>query len=257
MRLFVFEDEKRGPVVFKSLLALYFPKETKKESDILFFTFNTGIHKLYKELKETDMSLFRVLQQEDRKRETKKQCLQNCIEDDISEIFLFFDYDFHNKHINLETWNNQISEMLDYFNEETDNGKLYICYPMFEAIRYTKELPDDNYYTYCVDRKSCISNDFKKMAAAFSREIYPNLDFILHDGRIQKEAVMQNWEHLKRQNVCKANYICNNRNDMPLRKSDVTQNMIFTNQLSKYVYTDDCKVAILSGYTLFLYDYLK
>lgn len=35
--------------------------------------------------------------------------------------------------------------MLDYFSDETENGKLYINYPMIESLKYTKEIPDANY----------------------------------------------------------------------------------------------------------------
>lgn len=34
---------------------------------------------------------------------------------------------------------------MDYFSDETENGKLYINYPMIESLKYTKEIPDANY----------------------------------------------------------------------------------------------------------------
>lgn len=64
---------------------------------------------------------------------------------DISEIYLFFDYDFHNRNLSLEEINRQVREMLETFNNETEFGRLYIDYPMVESIRYTKQLPDANY----------------------------------------------------------------------------------------------------------------
>lgn len=36
--------------------------------------------------------------------------------------------------------------MLDFFSDETENGKLYINYPMIESLKYTKEIPDANYW---------------------------------------------------------------------------------------------------------------
>ena len=45
---------------------------------------------------------------------------------DISEIYLFFDYDFHNRNLSLEEINRQVKEMLETFNNETEYGKLYI-----------------------------------------------------------------------------------------------------------------------------------
>ena len=53
----------------------------------------------------------------------------------------FFDYDFQNK-MGTQKVNNILYEMLDFFNDETENGKLYINYPMIESLKYTKEMPD-------------------------------------------------------------------------------------------------------------------
>ena len=54
-------------------------------------------------------------------------------------------------------------------------------------------------------------------------------------------------------NVSKANYICNDKNEVP-DESD-SQLVVFTNQLSKYVETEECKVAILNAFPIFLFDY--
>ena len=58
---------------------------------------------------------------------------------DISEIFLFFDYDFQNSQLSLDEINRRVEKMLTLFDDETDNGKLYINYPMIESIRYTRD----------------------------------------------------------------------------------------------------------------------
>ena len=65
-------------------------------------------------------------------------------ESDFSEVYLFFDYDFQNKNLELSEINSQLTEMLDFFSDETDNGKLYINYPMIESIRCTRKLPDEH-----------------------------------------------------------------------------------------------------------------
>jgi hypothetical protein len=53
---------------------------------------------------------------------------------DISETYLFFDYDFHNNQLTLDEINQRVEAMLNMFDEETENGKLYINYPMIECI---------------------------------------------------------------------------------------------------------------------------
>lgn len=62
-----------------------------------------------------------------------------------------------------------------------------------------------------------------------------------------------NWKHLVVMNVSKAHFICNDKNEVP-DESD-SQREVFSNQLSKYVETDECKVAILNAFPIFLFDY--
>ena len=180
---------------------------------------------------------------------------------DFSEIYLFFDYDFQNKNLELAEINRQLKEMLSKFNDETEYGKLYINYPMIESIRYTKELPDANYYEYVISRADCSS--FKKLAADFSA--YSSFDFILIDSRkdVSKlsekklKSLRDNWEHLKKQNVNKANYICHGKNEAPNKKEEVSQEQIFESQLQKHVNKEQSEVAILNAFPLFLYEYFK
>ena len=54
-------------------------------------------------------------------------------------------------------------------------------------------------------------------------------------------------------NVSKSNYICNNKNEIP--DDTDSQKDIFDNQLSKFVGKEDCKVAILNAFPIFLFEY--
>lgn len=148
--------------------------------------------------------------------------------------------------------------MLELFNNETDQGKLYINYPMIESIRYTNKLPDSDYLSYSVTREEC--HNFKDIAAKFS--FYKTFDFILVDKRKKqseekKARLKQNWKHLQDQNVCKANYLCSGKVCYPESKDTISQFRIFENQLHKYVSLNPCSVAILNSFPLFLYDYFK
>ena len=176
---------------------------------------------------------------------------------DFSEIYLFFDYDFHNRNYTLEELNVRITSMLSVFDNETENGKLYINYPMVESIRYTKLLPDSQYWSYTVSRDSCAS--FKKISDSFSD--YQSLDFIcLPSRREPTESELlrcrNNWSLLKVQNVCKANYICSGQNCLPDTKESISQRSIFENQVKKFVNSGKgCHVGILNAFPLFLYEY--
>ena len=151
--------------------------------------------------------------------------------------------------------------MLKFFTDETANGKLYINYPMVESLRYTKELPDSDYWTYAVTRQQCQEVRFKRLVHEFS--FYGgNLEYIIltikqadDEMKIQEKIdyAKPNWKHLVVMNVSKANYICTDKTEVP-DESD-SQQAVFSNQLSKYVKTDECKVAILNAFPIFLFDY--
>ena len=73
----------------------------------------------------------------------------------------------------------------------------------------------------------------------------------------EKETlVTENWKHLNKQNICKANFICKDVNELPSSKDDVNQTSVFENQLTKYVEKDET-VSILNSFPLFLYEYFK
>ncbi|MBR1557640.1 MAG: hypothetical protein IJ647_07760 [Prevotella sp.] len=257
MILFVFEGEKREPDLFHTLQRLYFPRD----NETIVCSFGSNLYKLYDLYQELekygeDGDIVAIL------KEWLAGKQDNPLADverssDFSEIYLFFDYDFHHKHLSVEEINCQVAEMLSMFNDETDRGKLYINYPMIESIRYTKELPDASYQTYVVTREECC--DFKALCNRFSA--YPSLDFIfLKDEKPTKEkylSVRDNWEYLKEQNVKKANYICCGTLAYPLAKAVISQDAIFQNQLSKFVNTNTQEVSILNAFPLFLYEYFK
>lgn len=255
MILFVFEGKDREPRLFDTLQKLFFPKDNEH----IVCSFGNNIYQLYQELADLDGAgdLVSLLQKKYEGRPDNP--LQDVnLSVDISEIYLFFDYDFQNKNLRLDEINGQLRDMLMMFNNETENGKLYINYPMIESIRYTKTLPDADFFKYVVSREE--SKRFKKLAADFSA--YSSLDFILLDSRkepsiAKMESLRTNWEHLKEQNICKANYICHAKNALPTHKAEIAQSIIFEAQLRNYVSKDECKVAILNAFPLFLYEYFK
>lgn len=204
MILFVFEGDEREPRLYRTLERLYFPKV----NDNIICSFGNNIYDLYNELKEYEDGGDIVSVMRERLAARGDSILNGIRSSDISEIFLFFDYDFQHSHLSLEEINQRVEEMLALFADETENGKLYINYPMIESIRYTKELPDNDYANYVVSREEC--KDFKRLARNFSA--YDSLDHILlKDGETPtKEKYMKvkdNWQFLKQMNVSKANLL--------------------------------------------------
>lgn len=97
------------------------------------------------------------------------------------------------------------------------------------------------------------------MAQQFSA--YGSLDFIVIDFRrspSEKKVsiVKQNWALLERQNVVKANMICNGELDVPVDKGSISQQRIFESQLSKFIVPKK-EVSILSAFPIFNFNYFK
>lgn len=253
MILFVFEGERREPIIFKTINSLYFQR---KEQSIVC-SFGNNIYKLYSEMKALDGDGDIVaLMSEILKNKPSNPLTGYNKASDFSEVYMFFDYDLHDNatRMTYDEKNNILREMLAFFDDETGNGKLYVNYPMVESIRYTKEIPDSDYWQYVVQISDC--PQFKKMAKDFS--FYGNLDFISHKRNTQEDfqKAKRNWEILKEQNTSKANYICNGVFGLPASKSDVSQDKIFESQVSKYVLAHN-EIAILNSFPLFLYEYFK
>lgn len=61
-----------------------------------------------------------------------------------SDILLIFDLDPQDTRFSSE----KITQMINYFVESSDMGKLYLNYPMVEAFYHMRNIPDDDYNTY-------------------------------------------------------------------------------------------------------------
>ena len=217
MILFVFEGGKAEPTVFDSIGKLFLPNE-----ELCVVKCRHDLPTLYSNLRANGYDLFRSLPFED---------------NGIIKV------------------NNILDEMLDFFDDETENGKLYINYPMIESLKYTKEMPDADYWKYVATRDECAKHLFKGKAERFAYAQAKAFRFIDLD-KTDKETVKNNWESLKIQNVCKAHYLVSGCNTIPSEKSTINQKSIFEAQKDKYVNTDEM-VSILNSFPIFLYDYLK
>ena len=246
MILFILEGERPDVRVCKTMMEV-----CGISADSVTVVYGCNIDALYHEMKCLGEGADLVGVLRERYKNDPDNPFSNITRSDqFSEIYLFFDYDFHDVNRTPEELNGQLSYLLSFFGEETEHGKLYINYPMIESIRYTKELPDKEYYSYTVSREGC--RCFKKLSSDFS--FYRNMDFILR-GSLNSRVL--NWEKLKRQNVAKANYICNGVLDYPPKDRDsISQIQILNHQVSDYESRPGCQVSILSSYPILLFDWL-
>lgn len=246
MILFVFEGGKAEPTVFRSIENLYLSEE-----QVIVIKYGCDLPTLYKNLNDNDYDLFRTLPFAENGITLPEGKRLDTL---FSQIFLFFDYDFQNR-MPLEQLNNILESMLEFFDDETINGKLYINYPMVESLKYTKELPDENYWMYVATRQECQNHQFKGNAEHFAYSGAKGYRFI-DLSKNDKENVLDNWNFLKIQNVSKANYVLSGNFKIPETKELFSQRAIFDAQKQKYVDTNN-SVAILNSFPLFIYEYLK
>ncbi len=141
--LLVCEGNEREPQIITNLKA-NFPLE----HEIIVSIFGAEIYQLWKKVSEDKYLDLLELLRETRNFDSCNDCLKGLTRDDISQIFLFFDHDGHS-HPEMSSENNGqpdrynllIREMLATFNNETELGKLYLSYPMVEALADCKRDP--------------------------------------------------------------------------------------------------------------------
>jgi hypothetical protein len=92
--------------------------------------------------------------------------------DSFSRIYLFFDFDPQHIGSNDELASlDDIDTMLQIFSNETEHGKLYISYPMLEAIRHTnieKDCINCCVVTFDDCRKQGTKSKYKQIVANYS-----------------------------------------------------------------------------------------
>ena len=86
--------------------------------------------------------------------------------------------------------------------------------------------------------------------------IFYNTNESAQSCELHNKDVLSNWVHLIGMNMYKANYICTMQYCCPQSLENISQSNIFNNQLLKYVETDNCCVAILNAFPIFIADYI-
>lgn len=134
-KAFIVEGEAREPLIIDNISKVFF---THANFKIITLPAGQNIYMLWKKLKEDDFDtdIIEVLREE---HEELKEQLEGINRDDFSEVYLFFDYDGHQNNLSVEDDSDVLEQMLESFDNETDNGKLYISYPMVEALRDFEE----------------------------------------------------------------------------------------------------------------------
>lgn len=224
--LFVFEGEKTEKQITNNLTRYFVNENINVQC-----AFCSDIYQLYDKIyADDDLDTFAVL----KNRPQNIATLSSYKRSDFAEIYMFFDYDGHAPNACDE----KLRDLLLFFDEETDTGKLFISYPMVEAIKHLST--DIVFKTLKVKAKENIGYKGK-----VSNECDINIRDLTAITKIQWLEIIA--EHLK-----KMNYIVDNNYSLPT--SYIPQVNIFDKQLEKYINVDST-VAVLSAFPVFIFDY--
>lgn len=225
--LLVFEGAVTEKLVWESIKKYYFNDNTPITHGIYGGEIYSLFHKMNK---DPDLDLFTIL----KKNNVNKEPLKNISRDQVSEIYLFFDYDGHASAASDE----KLEKMLIFFNEETENGKLYINYPMIEAVKHiSKTTKFQDLKTKCkenINYKNIVHNDT--------------------EGKYNdvKNYTKEQWGHISTQNCKKLNKLIIDNFEFP--KRNFSQLEAFNKQKEKHIDPENM-VAVLSAFPVFLIDY--
>jgi hypothetical protein len=154
--LLVFEGETIEKQIFNSIETNFFPPSVGKT--IIRASFRGEIFQLWNIVKDDpDLDIVEIL------KERPNSDIMDIDRKAVSEVHLFFDHDAHSHfdEISQQEYHEKINSLLDTFNNEFAMGKLWISYPMAEAIKHCKMNPMDCFNDSLV--KILENTDYKKL----------------------------------------------------------------------------------------------
>lgn len=163
--------------------------------------------------------------------------LQEYTAQDFAFIYLFFDFDpwsaTESKPLSI------VKNMLELFNEPTEQGKLYINYPSIELFNHVGDNFQYSYYQYLVGGDS-----YKKEAGRY----IPEFKQYRQIKKINRSHLLE----LIQLHLQKANFICNDAFVVPDDVAEIEQVDIFDKQF--IFYNQEQKTYVLSSIPIFLFE---
>lgn len=237
----IVEGENRELGYFKNISSLFFPPEK-----ILLVCLPAGenIYMLWKRLNadnfETD--IIEVLRE---CSAIAKDELKNYTRQDFQEVYLFFDLDSHQNNLKEgEDPDAILEKMLETFDNETENGKLYISYPMCEALRDIQKSTCKSSYRCLLDIADI--SKYKKLSATYSK--FTSV----------KKYTVETWEMIIAIFLIRCQclfHVGDTDHAYHWYKQCVTTANIFENE--QILIHESRKVFVLSAFPEFLVDYFK
>lgn len=224
--LFIFEGPKTEKSITDNLTKFFV-----NENTVITCAYCTTIYKMYADISEDEyLDTFSLVKD----IEVNKETLKDFRRSDFAQIYMFFDYDGHAKNAS----DKKLNDLLKFFNEETEKGKLYISYPMVEALKHIESFDTfKDLKVACKDFES-----YKKIVGDNCLECFKH--FHLYN--------LNTWKILIDAHLKKMNEVVNNSFEFP--SVIIDQLTIFNKQIEKHINVDKT-VAVLSAFPTFLLDY--
>ena len=227
--LFIFEGDRAEKRLFESFERFYFNEDGHST---IVATFGTTVYSLYGELKNDEfLDVVEVLRE---RSNDNRESLEGIGREDIAEIYLFFDHDGHASNADDE----KIESLLEYFNDETGQGKLFISYPMVEAVKHLSAPIDFQEVIAEISQNSL-----------YKRRVSDECDGVFKHLQDLDQVC---WHEINRQHCMKAWYLITGQFELPSER--VTQKSVFYDQLEKHIGPNQ-SVAVLSAFPLLLLEY--
>jgi len=224
--LFIFEGPKTEKSITDNLTEFFV-----NENTVITCAYCTTIYKMYNDISEDEyLDTFSLVKDMDANKDTLKGFKRS----DFAQIYMFFDYDGHATNASDE----KLNDLLKFFNEETEKGKLYISYPMVEALKHIESIE-----TFRDLKVACKDfENYKKIVSDNCLECFKH--FYLYN--------LNTWKIIIDSHLKKMNELVNSIYEFP--HAIVDQLTIFNKQIERHIIIDKT-VVVLSSFPIFLHDY--
>ena len=229
--LLIIEGEIDEKKYFDRLGELFFDKKAK----LVFHSFKSNIYSLYHAIKDLEYTeTLDVIRQI-----SKPEDIKHFINLKIAEIYLIFDFDPQEPAYKSDI----LEDMLETFSNETNYGKLYINYPMFESLKDHNNFNLDDYIHRSISPADCSSRVYKELVLerGYKKQI--------------SSYTQRHFRKLCKINLIKGNYMIFNEAVLP-DYHNYQKNMIrniATKQMNAVKLKED--IQIINTSVFFLLDY--
>ena len=240
VKLFIVEGESRDYRFVNEMTRRFF--KGRYTATVINLPASQNIYMLYKLLAEDDFETDIVEVLRDNVPNAHEK-LKGISRQEIDEVYLFFDYDIHQENLGTDMPDPAeiLRSMLEVFENETENGRLYISYPMVEAL-YDYRQGECSGFSGCFTALEDVGK-YKTLSGNGNPNTRQNIE-------------IEDWKeiltvfYLKIKCLFNLEYL-----DHPTYRKFVTPRSVFSRE---WAMTDaDNRIFTLSAFPQFLFDYFK